>query len=185
MSIIDRLILSIYTFCLAVISLLAILTAVNVIPGSSLNTYINLISENSDAGKITVVIAALFFLVSVKYLFSGLGKAKSKDAIKKTSQLGSILITLNSIENIIMSVVKQMDGVMDVKIDLENKKDNVEVKLNIVVTPERSIPELSAIIQSKAKEAVESIAGVGVSFVEVLVQDVIQTIKPTVKSRVE
>lgn len=185
MSILDRFILSLYTFCLAVILLFIVLIAANIVPYAVVNTYADTIFRNSEYSTIAIVVAVIFLLVSLRFLLSGTGKIKSKSAIEKTSQLGTIAISLNSIESIVMSAIKQMDGVMDLKIDLFNNKDVVAIKLTAIVTPERSIPELSAIIQARAKEAVETIAGVGVSSVEVLVEDIVQTIRPSVRNRVE
>lgn len=184
MNILDRFILSIYTFCLAVISLFVVLVTLNVVSYNMIGMYLDTVFKNSDYSKIALVIAIVFFLVSLRFLLSGVSRAKNREAIQKESQLGAILISLESIENIISSELKKIDGIMDAKIDLLNKRGNVGIKLNIVVTPERNIPEFSAIIQAKTKEVVEKIAGVGVSFVEVLVLDVIKTIKPISKSKV-
>lgn len=185
MSILDRFILGIYTFCLAVISLFIVLMVASVVPYTFLINSLITIANNPEYLVITGVIAGIFFLVSLKFLLSGRFKASRDNVIKKTSELGSILISLKSIESIIISAIKQMDGVMDVKIELENRKDEVGVGLKVIVTPERSVPELSAIIQARTKEAIESIAGIGVSTIEVLVEDVIQTIRPIIKNRVE
>ena len=184
MNILDRFILSIYTFCLAVISLFVMLITINVVNYGLMVTYSDIIIKNSDYSKITFVSAFIFFLVSLRFLLSGVARSKNKSAIQKESQLGLILISLESIQNIIASELKNLDGIMDIKIDLVSKKDNVGIKLNVVVTPERNIPEFSAVIQSRTKEVVEKIAGVGVSFVEVMVKDVIQTIRPISKSKV-
>lgn len=184
-NILGRFVLSIYSFCLAVISLFVALILLNIVPYNVISTYADLIAKNSDYSKIAFATVILFFIVSLGFLFSGTSKSKDKSAIEKKSQLGTIMISLNSIESIILSAVKQMDGVMDVKVSLNNNKDSVEIKINAVVTPERSIPELSAIMQARTKEAVESIAGVTVSTVEVFVEDVVQTIKPSIKNRVE
>ena len=184
MNILDRFILSIYTFCLAVISLFVMLITINVVNYSLMITYFDIIIKNSDYSRITFVVAFIFFLVSLRFLLSGTSRARNKSAIQKESQLGLILISLESIQNIITSELKNLDGIMDMKIDLVNRKDNVGIKLNVVVTPERNIPEFSTVIQSKTKEIVEKIAGVGVSFVDVMVKDVIQTIRPISKSKV-
>lgn len=183
MNILDRFILGIYTFCLAVISLFIVLILTNIVPYAFLSTYINAIKENSDYAKIAVAIAAIFFLVSLRFLLSGVGRNKRTKAVEKTSELGSIIISLTSIESIILSAVKELDGIMEIKTAIERVGDNVKVALRAVVTPERSIPELSAVIQARAKEAVERVAGIGVSSVEVMVENVVQTIRPAVRGQ--
>lgn len=183
MNILDRLILGIYTFCLAAISLFIVLILTHVVPYAYLNTYINVVRENSDYAKIAIAIAVIFFLVSLRFLLSGIGRKKAVKAVEKTSELGSIIISLTSIESIILSAVKELDGIMEIKTVIERAGDGVKVELKAVVTPERSIPELSAVIQARTKEAVERVAGIGVSSIEVLVEDVVQTIRPAVRSQ--
>lgn len=185
MNILYRFLLGIYTFCLAIISLFVVLIFTNIISKDVLTAYSNMIINNKDYSAIVAVIATVFFIISLIFLLSGVDKGKDKSAVEKKSELGNIMISLNSIESIIMSSVKQLDGVMDIKTVLERKKDAVKIKLKVVLTPEHNIPEVSSIIQIRAKEAVERVAGIEVSGIEVLVQDVIQTIKPISRSRVE
>lgn len=175
--------MGIYTFCLAVISLFIVLILTHIVPYTFLSTYINAVREHSDYAKIAVAIAAMFFLVSLRFLLSGVGRNKATKVVEKKSELGTIIISLTSIESIILSAVKELDGVMEIKIVIEKVGEGVKVEIKAIVTPERSIPELSAVIQSRAKEAVERVAGISVSSIEVLVEDVVQTIRPVVRGQ--
>lgn len=184
MNILDRFILTIYTFCLAVISLFVMAVSLNLVSYGLLSTYFVMIFKNNYYSKIALGVAILFFLVSIRFLLSGISKSKGKAPIYKSSQLGGILISLESIQNIIASELKNIDGIADIKIELQNKKGTVGIKLRVTVTPERNIPEFSTTIQTRTKSVVEKIAGVDVSYVEVLVLDVVQTIKHVSKSKV-
>ncbi len=180
----DRFILTIYTFCLAVISLFIIIISLNLFSYQVIGTYFSTIFESAYYSKIALLTGVIFLLVSLRFLLSGVQKSKSKSPIQKASELGSIMISLESIQNIISSELKSIVGVMDSKIDLSNKKGAVVIKLKVTVSPDRNIPDFSTTIQTRTKNIVEKIAGVDVLSIEVLVSDVVQTIKPLPKSKV-
>lgn len=183
MNILDRFVLSIYTFCLAVISLFVMLVTLNLVSYGNVSLYLDMILKNGYYSKLALLISLVFFLVSIRFLLSGISKSKRKRPIETASELGSIVITLESIQNIINSELKQIQGIMESKIDLENRKGAVAIKLKLVVTPEKNIPDFSATIQSRTKDIVQKIAGVEVAFVEVTVLDVAQVVKPITKNK--
>ena len=181
MNIFDRFVLGVYTFTISIISAILVLISTKVIDYTLIGYYFDIVNKNAQYVTILIIVSIMFFLVSIRFLLSGPQKARINQPIRKKSELGDILISLISIQNIVMDSIKKIDGVMEQKITVGNYKDSVRIKLKVIVTPDKSIPELSEKIQSTSKEVIEKIAGVQVKSIEVYVDNVVQTIKPKVK----
>ncbi len=124
----------------------------------------------------TVLLAAgsALLLVALILLAFGLRSAKKVgNAVLKGSEFGEVLISITAIENMVLRVVQQTQGIKDVSRQVGYTTDGLVVKIRIRVMPDVSLPGLINELQSKTKEYLEEITGIVVHEVKVMVENII------------
>ncbi len=125
------------------------------------------------AGAAAVI--ALTILVMV-YLLKG--ESKPTNVVVNSSLNGQVSITIAAIKTIITKAVKKVDGVKETRSSVSNGPDGVVIYLHMMINPEVSVPEMSQSVQTIVKEHLETIGGLTVSQVRVLIDDFGNANKP-------
>ncbi|KNF07400.1 protein of unknown function DUF322 [Gottschalkia purinilytica] len=176
MKIIDRMILTLYTFCLAIISVIFILIPFNVVEELSPNkikTYVSIMTGNYLYSLIGIV----FLLVSLKLLFSGVRKGDKSKHIMTVMNFGELRISSQAIEGLAHNVISKIIGIRECKIDVFFNNNSISIIIKGQVTPDVNIPEVTAEIQSKVKEHVEQSTGLEVGNVNLEVVSITTAMK--------
>lgn len=173
MNIFSRVLLTIYAFCLAIISVITML--INIKP-EIFDTIYGFIAYDvlgkTKASVTMFIVAFIFFILSITFLLSGLRSNKDKKAVSKHTNIGEIKISLNTIESIALGASRKSNGIRDTKASVEKHDDNVKIVVRAVVMPDVNIPAISEDIQMKVKKSVEESSGISVSEVKVIVDDI-------------
>lgn len=124
----------------------------------------------------TVLLASGSALLLVALILLAFGLRSSKkigNAVLKGSEFGEVLISLAAIENMVLRVVQQTQGIKDVSRHVVYTTDGLVVKVRIRVMPDVSLPGMINELQSKTKEYLEEITGIVVHEVKVMVENII------------
>lgn len=106
------------------------------------------------------------------------GESKPANILVSSSVNGQVSITVAAIKTIISRAVKKVDGVKETRSSVAQGPDGVIIYLHMMINPEISVPEMSKNVQAAVKEQLESIGGLQVSEVRVLVDDFSHANKP-------
>ena len=124
-----------------------------------------------------VLAAAGAGLILVAVLLLSLGMRSSKpvlpDTVLQTSEYGEIRIAIVAIENMVLRVVQQTQGVKDNGRRVSYSPDGLIIQVKIKVMPDLELPELVNGLQVRVKNYVEEITGIIVHEVRVLVENII------------
>lgn len=127
-------------------------------------------------GAGAAVVIALTILVMINLLK---GESKSPANVVINSSLnGQVYITVAAIKTIITKAVKKVDGVKETRSSVSNGPDGVVIYLHMMINPEISVPEMSQNVQTIVKQDLETIGGLTVSQVRVLIDDFGNANKP-------
>lgn len=182
MNIIFRTILAVYAFCLTVVSVILMAMTLSHSLFFSTTDYIaEYVLPNKASNILMFIIELIFFALSIVFLFSGVRSEREKKSICKSSNIGEIRISLNSLENIALSASRKISGVKETKAYVSKLGEDVSIYIRTVVLPDTHIPTLSEELQIKVKKAVEETSGINVTDVKVSVEN----IYTGYKSRVE
>jgi uncharacterized alkaline shock family protein YloU len=179
MGIIDRIILSIYTFLLAFLSIAVILLSLRLIPLELAGTSLAYIYDRWEAS----LVGAVFFLVSIRLLLAGIRSRKVKDTIVHHNDLGDVHISLAAVENLIEKVVRHIRGVRGIKVKVTLANQGLTVLLKAVVSPESHVPTVASEIQNRVHEYIKNTVGIDLADVQVTVENISNDFKA--KQRVE
>ncbi|VBB08013.1 alkaline shock protein asp23 [Lucifera butyrica] len=179
MGIIDRVILSIYTVLLALLSLGIILLGLSLVSLDWLWTGLQHVYGRWEAA----LIGAVFFMVSIRLLLAGVRSRHAKDTIVHHTDMGDVHISINAIENLVEKAARHTRGVRGVKVAVGTVGEALKVNLKVIVSPESNVPAVSAEMQNKVNEYIKNTVGVELVDVRILVENISNEFKP--RQRVE
>lgn len=169
MGVADRIILTLYTFFLAFISLFIVLMAMGWgFPLEFIRT--SLLNPN---GRWAVgVLGTAFFVVSIRLLYYGFRRRGPSQTVVHETALGEVRITLGAVENLVKRVARQVKGVRDIRTSVGRSPEGITVNLRAVVSPEVSIPEVSDQVQNAVKNYVRHVVGVEVAEIKIYIDNI-------------
>jgi uncharacterized alkaline shock family protein YloU len=177
MSIFDRIILTIYTIMLALLSLgvIVISLPLRLVPLELIGTSISSIYGHWEASLVGVV----FFLISIRLLLAGIrSRRKENNTIVHHNELGDVHISITAIENLVEKVARHIRGVRDVKVSAKHTTNGLKINLKATVSPDTNIPTITAEMQEKVFDNVKNIVGVELADMLVIVENISNDFKP-------
>lgn len=184
MKILERFALIIFSIIILVLSIVSCLAVFDIIELEKIAEYLNEVIENKTVAKVVVISSVICILLAIKALFFP-SRMKSKEEIKSGVLLenkdGRLLISKDTIENLIISVVKSFQEAKDVQtkviLDAEN---NITVFISLLVNESAVIKELSSNIQTKIKETIKRNTDLEVSQININIKNINNKIENTV-----
>lgn len=169
MNLLDRLLLVLYSFSVAIITIILALIPFDFLPGSYKQNIILFISEDSVAA----IIALILFIISARLFFISFSKKKfySSKAVKKETEWGQINISYSTIEQLAHTASKKVNGIRDINIKATELENHIIINVLTSLNSEVNIPATTEELQRNIKEYVENFAGVRVKEVRVTIDD--------------
>lgn len=169
MSLADRVFLTLYSLCLAVVSLLVVAVA-----SGWEGPVAGLQAGLADPGRRWVMgaLGVIFFAFSVRFLTLGVRRQRGSRSVVHETTMGEVSVSLGAIENLVRRVARQCTGVRDVRGWVRYGAAGLSVHLRLVVSPDVSIPKVSEEVQKAVAQYVRDVVGVGVSEVQVMVENI-------------
>ena len=176
MKILEKITLIIYSFIMLIAAVLACLLVFGWLDPELIGGVINNILVGDVSGKIVLGVSVIFILLSIKCIFFS---SNSKEQIKERqgvlleNESGKLMISKETIENLVNSVAKGFESTEDVTTRVELDKDNnVKVYANLVVSSEAVIKDLSAKLQTSIKDKIKRATDLEVNEVNITVKKV-------------
>jgi uncharacterized alkaline shock family protein YloU len=132
-------------------------------------------------------VAIIFLIVSLRFFFSSFRSNKPKEdkGIRQRSDLGDINITIQTIQTIVERAARRVKGVRDLRSSVKVLESGTMITLRVSVDGETPFPELTHHLQADVKEHVETVTGILISEVSVVVTEVAQQENYAARKRVE
>ncbi|BDG59880.1 alkaline shock response membrane anchor protein AmaP [Caldinitratiruptor microaerophilus] len=168
MGTLDRVILTLYTLSLAILSFLTALYAVS-------PDWVPIVRwfEEARSGPNRLVlglVGAAFFAVSVRLIFFAFARRGAGQAVVHETEVGEVRISLSAVESLVRRVARGIKGVRDVKAGVFLGPSGLVAEIRGTLSPDVSIPDVSAEMQSAVKAQVHRVVGVEVAEVRVRVE---------------
>ncbi len=184
MKILERFALILFSIIILIISVISCLVVCGIVEIQNISQYINDVIQNETVSRTILVISIVCILLSIKALIFP-SKTRKKEEVKTGVLLenkdGRLLISKDTIENLIDNIVKSFEDALDIQtkvyLDLDN---NITVYISLFVSEKAVIRELSSEIQTKIKETVKRNTDLDVNQININVKN-IQTIENNIK----
>ncbi|MGE5485183.1 MAG: alkaline shock response membrane anchor protein AmaP [Ignavibacteriales bacterium] len=169
MSLFDRVVLTLYTFFLALFSILMILTSLGWgYPLALLNANLETVSGRWGTG----VVSAVLLTASLRLLYLGFRKRRGVQTVVHETAMGEVRISLDAVEDLVHRVGRQVQGVREVRPRVTSGPSGLRVAVRLGVSPDVSIPQVSDELQTAIQNYVKNVVGVGVSGIQVFVETI-------------
>ena len=178
MKFLERACLVIFSIVMLVISIINCLLIFGWLEVSNLNTVINLTLNNPTYSNILLGVSVLVILLSIKCIFfnsTNKDKVKSGSGILLENDNGKLIVSKETLVNIVNSVAKGFESTENVitKVVLD-KESNLIVFVELQVKQNAVIKELSANMQTRIKEAIKKTADLEVKEVNIKIKNIAQ-----------
>ncbi len=179
MRIFDRVVLAVYTLTLDVLAVIFVLMAFGWrVPLDLVRTSL----DNAQGRWLIGLISAFYLAMSFRLIVYAFRRKYAGQAVVHDTSLGEVRISLDGIENLVRKVARQVQGVREVRGNVQMSPDGLRVSLSITMSPDISIPSVSSEVQSTVKSYVRNVVGVEVAEVRVQVENITAEVR---RSRVE
>lgn len=170
---IDRFILWLLLILLIGIAAALIGIALNLIPINSIMFLAEIIYAHQVNAVIVGGIGLVILILALRLMFAGKGKSKvtppPTSALVQANDLGSAFITLAALDSMVQKHVRNNNRIKDCESVVTAVQDGVVLKLKLSLMPDTNIPELTKSLQASVKEYVESLSGIRVMEVAILI----------------
>lgn len=181
MKILDRIGLALFSSLMLIISIIVCLMIFGWLSVDLVHELVVTAINDNLSSNIMLGLSIVFILLAIKCIFfdsSSKQEMDYKNGILLENSDGKLLITKDTIENLVNSVVKGFDSAENVttRVELDNE-NNVTVFVNLSVKENAVIKELSTNLQTKIKTTIKKTSDLEVKEVNIKVKD-IEPVKP-------
>ena len=174
MKFIDRMSLKIFALIIGVLSIMVALIVTGIIPVDYLTDPIIYLTDGTVKIKATLIVCAVLLLLVIKSLcFTSKPNDDGKEGIVLENSSGKLVISKESLENMIASVSKEIPGTESTTSKtLVDKDKNLKVYVTTVVSKDVMIKDISTELQHKIKDAMKKTADLEVKEVNVKIKNI-------------
>ena len=174
MKILEKITLIIYSNIILILSIILCLLIFNWLDISLVENIINSLIIGETSSKILLGLSVVFILLSIKCIFfdsTSKEEIKERQGVLLQNESGKLLISKETIENLVNSVALNFQNAEDVTTRVElDSENNVKVYVNLIVNEEAIIKELSSKLQQKIKEKIKTATDLDVKEVNITVK---------------
>lgn len=174
----QRVLLGVFALLIAALALFVLLMALGW--KEPLN-YLQTMLVQEQGRWLAAAVAALVFLLVMKLLFDSLRPVHNAQASIQTTALGEVNINISALENMVKKAVQPIKGLHSIKPKIKCVPEGIAVFIKVQVATEMNIPEITADMQIKIKEYLETYAGIKLLEARILVEDAPQEAKTRVE----
>lgn len=175
MKLIERIALVIYSYIIIILAVVLSLLIFNWLDIESLSNMVEQLVTGNISSKVILVLNIIFILLSIKCIFfdeTSKEKIKHSQGILLKNENGELMISKDSIDNIVKNAVSGFDNVKEcnTKIDV-NSENQILITLLLVVNENVVIKDLASNLQTKVKEEIKKISDLDVQEVNVKIMN--------------
>ena len=178
MKFIEKVTLIIYSNIILILSVIACLLVFGWIDIDVVQNLVKDLILYGTSSKIILGVSIVFILLSLRCIFfdpTSKQEQKDKQGVLLANDNGKLMISKETIEDLVQAVTKQYKMAKEVTSRVElDKENNVNIFVNLVVGSDTVIKDLSADLQDKIKTKVKETTDLEVKEVNITVKKAVQ-----------
>lgn len=176
MKFLDKLALKIFSLLIFIIAIIIILLITGIVTLDMIEDFVNSITLlNGDTViQVTIAVLAILMLLAIKGLFfTSKPEDTGKDGIVLENTSGKLVISKESLENLIASVIKDIPGAETVSSrTILDKNKNLIIYVTAVVSKDVMLKDISNELQLRIKETMKKTADLDVKEVNIKIKNI-------------
>ncbi len=178
MKIIEKITLIIYSNIILILSVILCLLIFRWIDIDILQNLVKTLIISETSSKIILGVSIIFILLSIRCIFfdpSSKKEIKDKQGVLLANDSGKLMISKETIENLVDVVTKQYKMAKEVVSKVEiDRQNNVNIFVNLVVGSDTVIKDLTIDLQNKIKNKVKETTDLDVNEVNITIKKAVQ-----------
>ena len=178
MKVIEKITLIIYSNVILIMAVIACLLVFGWLDIDIVQSLVKTLIVSSTSSKIILGVSVVFILLSIRCIFfdpTSKQEQKDKQGVLLANDNGKLMISKETIENLVEAVTKEYKEAKDVSSRVElDKNNNVNIYVNLVVGSETIIKDLTVDLQNRIKEKVKQSADLEVKEVNITIKKAVQ-----------
>lgn len=178
MKFIEKVTLIIYSNIVLIASVIACLIIFKLIDIDIVQSLIKSLFTGDVSSKVILGVSIVFILLSIRCIFfdpTSKQKLKEKQGILLANDNGKLMISKETIENLVEVVTNKCETAKEVSSRVEfDKNNNVKIFVNLVVGSDTIIKDLSADLQTKIKEKIKETTDLEIKEVNINIRKAVQ-----------
>ena len=176
MRILEKIALIIYSNIILILSVIACLLIFGWLDFEIIGNLTKTILTGETSSNIVLAVSVIFILLSIKCIFfdsTSKKEIKERQGVLLENDNGRLMISKDTIENLVNTVAKDFDSAEEINTRVElDKENNLKVYVNLVVSQNAVIKELSSNLQAKIKEAIKKTSDLDVKEVNIKIKNI-------------
>ena len=174
MKFLDKLVLKIFSIIILIVTVGIILIMTGIVDPEIIVNQIAILTDGENAIKILLGTVAVLMLLAIKGLFfTSKPESNGKEGIVLENTSGKLVISKESLENLIASVTKEVPGADTVASrTILDKRKNLIVYVTAVVSKDVMLKDISNELQSKIKDAMKRTADLEVKDLNIKIKNI-------------
>lgn len=177
MKILDKIALILFSIIMLVISIVMVLLIFSVISFDAVEMLYTQMMANTIANNVVLGVSLISIVLAVKAIFFGGSSTENSkmngDGVLLENEAGKLLISRETIENLVNSVAKDFENTQSVttKVVVDNE-NALKVFVTLMVLPNTVISELSMNLQKKIKEVVKNVTDLDIKSIDIKIKNI-------------
>ena len=174
MKILDTITLILFSMIILIISVVLALLIFGWVNLSTINMAYSEISSSAVATNVLLGVSVVSALLALRAIFfRGSSSESSGDGILLENEAGKLLISKDTIENLVSTVAKGFENTQSVNTKVIVSSENeLKVFVTLMVLPNTVINELSVNLQSRIKEVVKTVADLEIKSIDIKIKNI-------------
>lgn len=178
MKVIEKITLIIYSNVILIMAVIACLLVFGWLDIDIVQSLVKTLIVSSTSSKIILGVSVVFILLSIRCIFfdpTSKKEIKDKQGILLANENGKLMISKETIENLVEAVTKEYKTAKEVTSRVElDKENNVSIYINLTIGADTVIKDLSVDLQNKIKNKVKETTDLDVKEVNITIKKAIQ-----------
>lgn len=171
MKILERFTLVVYSYIILILAVILGLMVFNWLSPTTVIRSIETLITNVVISKVILGVCIVFILLSIKCIFfdeTSKEKLKATQGVLFKNENGELMISKESIDNMVKKAVGKFNNVKDcnTKIEIDNQS-KLKITLNLIVNEDVVIKDLATDLQLKIKEEIKNISDLDIEEINV------------------
>lgn len=176
MKVIEKITLVVYSYLVLLLALVFCLLVLGWTNTNMIASVLDNILINSSYKNIALGISIVFILLSIKCIFFGGISDKengSNEGILLENESGKLLISKDTIENLVNSVANGFESTQNVTTKvIFDEENNLKINLTLLVAQNTIIKELSSNLQLRIKEVIKKATDLDVKEINIKIKNI-------------
>jgi len=176
MKILEKIILILYSNIILILSIILCLLVFGWLDIEVIGELSKAILLGDITSKFVLGVSVIFILLSIKCIFfdqASKEEIKARQGVLLENESGKLMISKETIENLVNSVALNFQSTENITTKVElDKENNVKVFVNLIVSSDVVIKNLSVNLQTKIKEKIKLATDLEVKEVNIIVKKV-------------